>query len=68
MKEIITGILKGIIGRRGFLRLLGKTALSVTAVSLFTSKKPKAFASVSSGSETLLKNGTIVDGTGKRGF
>ncbi|MBN1574233.1 MAG: amidohydrolase family protein [Deltaproteobacteria bacterium] len=70
MKDIFTNLLKGLVGRRGFLKLIGKTALSASALSLFGPKRPEAQARVfpSGSSEVLLKNGLIVDGTGKKGF
>lgn len=70
MKDIFTNILKGLVGRRGFLKLVGKAALSASALSLFGLKKSEAQAKVfpSGSSQVLLKNGLVVDGTGKKGF
>ncbi len=70
MKDILTGILKGLIGRRGFLKLVGKAALSASALSLFGPKRREARATVfpSGSTEVLLKKGLVVDGTGKKSF
>ncbi|MEJ2068257.1 MAG: amidohydrolase family protein, partial [Deltaproteobacteria bacterium] len=70
MKDIFTTLLKGLVGRRGFLRLVGKGALAASVLSLFGPRVSKSSATVlpSGGSEVLLKNGLVVDGTGKKGF
>lgn len=73
MENKLTDFLKGYVGRRGFLGILGKVFLSLSALPIFASRAVKAKAEESfvfsgrQGSYTLLKNGLIVDGTGKEG-
>jgi N-acyl-D-amino-acid deacylase len=66
--------------RRSFLANIGKTMAFFSALPLFnltgrkahaesdTGKSSKIYRFSDSGNYTLLKNGTIVDGTGKKGF
>lgn len=73
MENKLTNFLKGYVGRRGFLGILGKVFLSLSTLPLIASKAIKAKAeeglvfSGERGPYTLLKNGLIVDGTGKPG-